>query len=73
LETPKGEIWAIEIKYSSAPKLSRGFYEACNDIKAHKKWVIYSGEENYPLPNEVEVIGLVSFLQILKEKNSLCN
>ncbi len=71
LETPNGEIWAIEIKYSSAPKITRGFYEACNDIKANKKWVIYSGEENYPLPNEVEVIGLVSFLQILKNKSSI--
>jgi predicted AAA+ superfamily ATPase len=68
LETPDNEIWAIEIKYSKAPKLSRGFYEACNDIKANKKWIVYSAEENYPMANEVEVVGLISFLDILRKK-----
>lgn len=68
LETPESEIWAIEIKYSKAPKLSRGFYEACNDIKANKKWIVYSAEENYPMANEVEVVGLISFLDILRKK-----
>ena len=28
-----GEIWAIEIKRSTAPSVSRGFYNACEDLK----------------------------------------
>lgn len=67
LETPKREIWAIEIKRSSAPKLGRGFYVACNDIKATHKWLINSQEDRYPLPNGVEVIGLIEFLKLLNE------
>jgi uncharacterized protein len=67
LETPKREIWAIEIKRSSAPKLGRGFYEACNDIKATHKWLINSQEDRYPLPNGVEVIGIIEFLKMVNK------
>ena len=66
LELPNKEVWAIEIKRSSAPKLGRGFHEACQEIRATKKWIINASEEKYPLPNEVEVIGLKEFLQWLK-------
>ena len=67
LETPKKEIWAVEIKRSSAPKLGRGFYEACKDINATHKWLINNQKDRYPLPNGVEVIGLIEFLKIVKE------
>jgi predicted AAA+ superfamily ATPase len=65
LETPRREIWAVEVKRASAPRLSRGFHQACEDVKAHKKWVIHAGTDRYPLPREVEVIGLTEFLAFL--------
>jgi len=65
IESPDREIWAVEIKRASAPKLSKGFFEACSDVKATKKWIVNAGKERYPLGNEVEVIGLEEFLQIL--------
>lgn len=65
LESPGGEIWAVEIKRASAPKVGKGFFEACNDVKATKKWIVNAGKERYPIGNEVEVIGLEEFLQIL--------
>ena len=65
LETPENETWAIEIKRTSAPKLSKGFHKACEDVKAQKKWVVYSGNDRYPLPGNVEVVGLQEFLEIL--------
>lgn len=68
LHIPNGEIWAIEIKRASAPKLGRGFYEACNDIGATHKWIVNANDERYPLPSQVEVIGLVEFLNLLKIK-----
>jgi predicted AAA+ superfamily ATPase len=68
LETPDNEIWAIEIKRKSAPKPGRGFYEACNDIKATHKWLINANDERYPLPHDVEVIGLLEFISLLEEK-----
>jgi uncharacterized protein len=66
LHTPDNEIWAVEIKRTVAPKLTRGFYEACKDVKATHKWVISANEDRYPLPHEVEVIGLLDFLRILQ-------
>jgi len=65
LETPNNEVWAIEIKRTSAPKLGRGFHEACSDIKANRKWLINANDERYPLPKEVEVIGLLDFLDVI--------
>jgi len=67
LEGSKNEVWAIEVKRSSAPKVSKGFHYACDDIKATHKFVIYPGEERYPLGNEIEVLGLVEFLQLLAD------
>jgi len=68
IETPDNEIWAIEIKRKSAPKPGRGFYEACNDIKATHKWLINANDERYPLPHDVEVIGLLEFISLLEEQ-----
>lgn len=65
LESPKGKIWAIEIKKSTTPKLGRGFFEACNDIGATHRWVIHGGKDRYPLPNNVEAIGLAEFLSLI--------
>lgn len=65
LENAANEIWAIEIKRSGAPVLKSTFYDACDDIKATKKFVVYGGNERYPLPNEVEAIGLIEFLQLI--------
>lgn len=65
IETADRATWAVEVKRSVAPKLTRGFYEASKDIKADKKFVIYSGAERYPLPDETEAIGLLDFLNLL--------
>ncbi len=69
LETPKNEIWAIEIKRASAPKVGRGFFEACEDIKATRKFVVNALSEQYPLPKEVEVVGLQGFLEMVYIEN----
>lgn len=69
LESPEGEVWAIEIKRASAPRLGRGFYEACKDIRATHKWIVNANNDQYPLNDGVEVIGLMQFLEVLKSKN----
>ena len=66
LETPSGEIWAVELKRSSVAKPGRGFFEACRDVNADRRWMITSGNDRYPLTSEVEVIGLGEFLEILE-------
>lgn len=56
---------ALEIKRSLAPALSRGFWNALEDLGA-EGWVIYPGKESYPLGKGVHVLpvgGLGAFLQ----------
>ncbi len=62
LEGPKNAVWAIEVKRSSAPQVSKGFHYACEDIKASRKFVIYPGEDCFPLGNGIEAMGIVEFL-----------
>jgi predicted AAA+ superfamily ATPase len=69
LEKTNQEVWAIEVKRSIAPTLSAGFHSACEDIGATKKIVVYLGKDRFPIKGEVEVIGLIEFLQLLKNEN----
>lgn len=63
LEGPAGEVWAVEVKRSIAPKVSKGFHIGREDIKATQSFVIYPGSERFPLAKGVEAIGLIEFLQ----------
>ncbi|MFI5136910.1 MAG: ATP-binding protein [Sphingobacteriales bacterium] len=65
LEFSVKEKWAIEIKRSSAPSLSKGFHIACDDIKADKRYVVYSGKDKFPLANGVIAIPLPVLMQEL--------
>lgn len=58
LTLPGGKLWAIEIKRSSAPSMERGFHLACDDLKPDKRWVVYSGEDNFPLTADTRAIGV---------------
>ncbi|NBV84030.1 DUF4143 domain-containing protein [bacterium] len=68
LEFSGQEKWAIEIKRSSAPALSKGFHIACEDIQAVRKFVIYSGTDTFPLGEKVTAISLADFMQEVMQK-----
>jgi len=63
----KGQLWAVEVKHSTAPKLTKGFHLACGDIKPASKWVVYSGAEKYQTRDGVTVISLAQFLEVLTD------
>ena len=62
------DYWAIEIKASRTPKLNRGFHMACEDLKVKRKYVVYGGEEGFPIGNETTVLSLSNFIKVLREK-----
>jgi uncharacterized protein len=68
LEFSGQEKWAIEIKRSAAPTLSKGFHNACEDIKADRKFIIYSGIDRFPLAENVTAISLADFMQEIINK-----
>ncbi|TAE34039.1 MAG: ATP-binding protein [Cytophagales bacterium] len=57
---------AIEIKRSSAPTLSKGFYIGCEDIGATKRFLVYPGHECYPIANGVTVMPLAAMMRELE-------
>ncbi len=65
LELPGDQRWAIEIKRSSAPKLERGFYHACQDLEPQRRFVIYNGTERYPLNADTEALSLRQIVDML--------
>jgi len=67
LQFPDQKTWAIEIKRSPSPKLSKGFYFACDDIQPDARYVVYSGAETYPLATDVEAISLQTLLTQLNK------
>lgn len=62
IELAPNELWAVEIKRSSVPHLSRGYFDACSDICPTRKLVVHSGEASFPLPNGVEAVSLMEFM-----------
>ncbi|MCB0546177.1 MAG: ATP-binding protein [Phaeodactylibacter sp.] len=48
----------VEIKYSTTPRLSKGFHIAKEDLKTQKHFVICPVEAGFPLSEEVRVLGV---------------
>ncbi len=63
LEMPGKERWAIEIKRSAAPSISKGFYVACEDVKPTKKFVVYAGKDSFPMEGGIRAISLYDLMQ----------
>src|SRR5450432_332310 len=68
LEFPNGEKWAVEIKRSSVPSISKGFHIACEDIKPQKKYVVYSGKDRFSLGKDIIAVSLTELMQELENK-----
>jgi predicted AAA+ superfamily ATPase len=60
----------VEIKLSSAPTLTRGNYEAFGDLNLDFLYVIIPTKDYYLLKENVAVIGLKQFLEILIEQQN---
>ncbi|MEP7355345.1 MAG: DUF4143 domain-containing protein [Acidobacteriota bacterium] len=51
-------VWAIEIKRASGARADHGFHNARADVKPKQSFIVYAGEERYPLREGIEAIGL---------------
>ncbi len=60
---PSGKMYCIEIKFSTAPVLSKGFYQSIEDLKPDYKFVIIPSGASYPKEQGIRVISLIDFLQ----------
>ncbi len=55
----------IEVKYSNAPKISKGLIQAVEDLQTRKNFVITPSSDNYPVHSKIDVISLSEFLSLV--------
>ncbi|MES2688043.1 MAG: ATP-binding protein [Pseudomonadota bacterium] len=65
LELPGNKVWAVEIKRSSAPTVSRGFHVACDDVAATRRIVVSSANAKFPMSGGIEHLPLLVLMQEL--------
>lgn len=66
LELPGTQgMWAIEIKRGLSALPSKGFHHAREDLKPERAFIVYAGEERYPVAENVEAMGLREMAQFL--------
>tara|TARA_B110000881_G_scaffold220378_1_gene245323 strand:+ start:1323 stop:2441 length:1119 start_codon:yes stop_codon:yes gene_type:complete len=70
LQQPGGELTAIEIKRTLSPKISRGFTESFNTLKACQGYFIIPQGESFPLNPSVQAISLPDYLKTLSPENT---
>ena len=66
LELPGGERWALEVKRNRAAKPARGFYEACEDLKPAKRFVVHAGLDRFPIGEGIEAVGIRDMAELLE-------
>lgn len=62
LLSPSGKKIAVEVKFSSAPQISKGFYISLEDVKCDDAYVVVPDSMLYQKPQNVTVCSLWSFL-----------
>lgn len=59
--------WAIEIKRTAAPVVSRGMREALADLVPTRSFVVHAGDAAFPMAHGVEAIGVRALCALLWE------
>ena len=64
------KIWAIEIKFGIAPKVSKIFSQTADEIGATSKFVVYGGDDEFSIGNSVTMISLPAMMHRLQKESS---
>ena len=65
LELPGQALWAVEIKRSSAPTVSRGFHLGCDDVHATRRLVVSGANTAFPMASGVQHVPLLDLMREL--------
>ena len=53
-----GKRYGVEFKYSEAPKITKSMRVALQDLALDYLWVVYPGNESYPVDEKISVMPL---------------
>jgi len=70
IEVSPKEVYAIEVKRSMSPALSKGFYLGSEDIGASKRYIVYPGMESFPVAKDVVALSLAGMMKVITEIGS---
>ena len=62
------QTWVVEIKRSSAPTVSRGFYQAATDLDAVRKLLVAPVAQPFPLKDGIEVVDVMTAIRWVTEQ-----
>ena len=65
IKMPSSEIWAIEIKHGVAPKIGKHYSQTCDDVGAAHKYILYGGDDEFAVRNDVKIISLSGLMERL--------
>jgi predicted AAA+ superfamily ATPase len=55
-----GRNWAIEVKYSDAPRITPSMSSALQDLGLAHLWILYPGDQAYPLADKVSTLPIAA-------------
>jgi len=62
----KGGRWLVEIKRGLVPRVARGMQSSMKDLQPTRAFVVYSGDESWPLARNIEAIGLAGLARLIE-------
>lgn len=55
-----GRRWGFEVKFADAPRPTKSMRAALNDLKLQRLFVIYPGDKDYALDDQIQVLAFAS-------------
>ena len=59
----------VEFKYSRSPKLEKGFYTIKEMLKPQMCYVVYPGQESYPISKDIEILSIKDINKIWNQSS----
>jgi len=56
----RGKIWRMEFKFTDSPKMTRSMSAALQELELQHLWLIYAGNDTFPLSEKITATGLNS-------------
>lgn len=63
---PNQQLWAVEVKLASTPRVDKGFLLATDDVRADERFVVHSGDDAFPLNESTLAIPLAMLMERLQ-------
>ena len=65
LKLPDQRLWAIEVKRTTNPKVTRGFHIASDELDVTERLLVYAGEREVPRQGGLRTMPLAAAIERL--------